>query len=216
MTAIAVVGATGPSGRLVVAEALRRGHSVVAYVRRPDALAQAHGLTIVGGELDDTASFAAAIAGCDVVISTLGTRSMRDTHFMTRTLPYVVNAMRSAGLNRLVLMSALGGGEAPAHSRGLNRLIYRILSRTLFADRTRSELALQGTGITWCAVYPAFLMDGPAVPLLTGDLATITRVSQERVPRVNVATVLVDLAEDATCSGRRIVLAKRLKDVTAR
>ena len=38
---IVVLGATGTTGRLVVDEALAAGHEVVAFVRRPEAVAAA-------------------------------------------------------------------------------------------------------------------------------------------------------------------------------
>ena len=164
MIRIAVVGATGPTGVLVIDQALRRGNEVVAYVRRPNAVVPQAGLTVVGGELEVTAAFSAAIAGCDVLVCTLGTRSWRERGFMTRHLPLVTRAMVQAGVPRLVLMSALGGGQVPRRSTGLSRGIFVALSRTVFADRTTSEAALDRSGLPWSAAYPGFLSDGPAVP----------------------------------------------------
>lgn len=210
MSRIAVVGATGPTGLLVVGEALSRGHEVVAYVRNPRSIDARPNLTIIEGQLHQRAEFAQALAGCEVVISTLGTHSLKERTFMSTHLPLVTNAMVDAGVSRLVLMSALGGGEVPAHTRGLDRLIFNFLSSVVFADRTRSESALAKSGIAWAAVYPGFLSDGAADVLQTADLTRVTKVSQERVPRANVAKVLVDLAEDSSSSGRRLAIAKSI------
>src|SRR2546427_2679174 len=54
---IVVIGSTGRTGRLVLAEGLRRGHSMTAFTRRPDGLAGIRGLRSVvrgdGRNLDD-------------------------------------------------------------------------------------------------------------------------------------------------------------------
>ncbi|MEV6923920.1 NAD(P)H-binding protein [Dactylosporangium sp. NPDC051485] len=66
MTApIAVLGAGGRAGRAVVAEAVRRGHRVVAIVREParhDDL-RGPGVTLAAGDALDPASLAPAAAG---------------------------------------------------------------------------------------------------------------------------------------------------------
>lgn len=143
---IAVVGATGPTGQHVVEELLRRGHEVVAYVRRPEGLHPRTSLEIVGGQLSDTRTFAHAIQNCEVVICTLGNRNFKERRFMTQHLPYVSSAMKSAGVNKLVLMSALGGGEVPRAARGISKLVFRFLSSKVFVDRTISERELNQTG----------------------------------------------------------------------
>lgn len=207
---IAVVGATGPTGRLVVDQALARGHAVAAYARRPDALPPRDGLTVVGGELSDTARFADAIRGADVLICTLGTRSRKEREFISTHLPYVTAAMREAGAMRLVLMSALGGGEVTKAAHGISRVIFRFLSTKVFGDRTKAERALAASGIAWCAVYPGFLSDDPAYPdVEIADVDAMRRVRSSRIPRANVASVLLDLAEDPMADGRRLVIARR-------
>ena len=203
-----MVGATGPTGQLVVEQLLARDHAVVAYVRRPEALAQASGLTIVAGELTDTATFAAAIAECDVIVSTLGSRSMMERSFMTRHLPLVVDAMLAAKVPRLVLMSALGGGEIPKLTTGVSRSIFSVMSKRIFADRTISEAALDTRGVQWCGVYPGFLNNTSAASEV--DVVDVDEMRDFRggsVSRANVAAVIVQLVEDPASSGRRLVVA---------
>ena len=206
---ISVVGATGPTGALVVDQAIARGHEVTAFVRNPDKLSSRSGLTVVAGALADTASFASAIAGSDVVICTLGSRSWRERGFMTAHLPEVTAAMQKAGLKRLVLMSALGGGRPPVHSKGIARLVFKLLSATIFKDRTVSEIALAKTGLDYSIVYPGFLGDDASGHDF--QVMEIYRVkdvkSQRKIARAHVATALVDLAEQAPASGSRFVIA---------
>jgi len=69
---VLVLGATGGTGREIVRELKDRGHAPVALVRSPDK-AQELGVPLVTGDARDPKVLDAALAGCDAVISALGT-----------------------------------------------------------------------------------------------------------------------------------------------
>ncbi len=70
---IAIFGGTGKTGRLLIAQALDEGHSVVAYARHPEKLGLGHErLTVIAGELANAAVIERTVAGADGVISLLG------------------------------------------------------------------------------------------------------------------------------------------------
>src|SRR3954469_26027916 len=70
---VGVVGASGATGRHVVATALDRGHIVTAVVRRKATFAAQERLTeAIWPDVDDTPALTDALTGADVVISTLG------------------------------------------------------------------------------------------------------------------------------------------------
>ena len=85
---VVVLGATGGTGRLLVEQAIDRGHEVVAYVRRPDALSTRPGLDVVGGQLTDEPALTAAMTGADAVLCAIGPTGVKDllgTDLMRRT-----------------------------------------------------------------------------------------------------------------------------------
>jgi len=65
---IAVLGATGGTGRQSVAQALAAGHAVSALVRDAAALPARPALTVVVGSARERTPVDAAIAGCDAVL----------------------------------------------------------------------------------------------------------------------------------------------------
>ncbi len=70
---LSIFGATGPTGRCLVAQALARGHSVTAVARSPERMSLRHPqLQVVRGDVTDPTTIAAAIAGHDAVLSALG------------------------------------------------------------------------------------------------------------------------------------------------
>jgi len=72
-TRVLIVGATGGTGRQLVAQALERGYAVTALVRDPSRLQVDHAqLTVIQGDVLDTARVEAAMRGQEAVVSALG------------------------------------------------------------------------------------------------------------------------------------------------
>src|ERR1700723_1343417 len=69
---IAVVGATGATGRRVLQHALTQGHSVTAVARHPERLSSAEGLSLVRGDVLSPGGLTDALDGVDAVISCIG------------------------------------------------------------------------------------------------------------------------------------------------
>jgi putative NADH-flavin reductase len=65
---IALIGATGNVGQRVTAEAVSRGHEVVAIARDVSKLEAKPGVTPVQADLTDKAAIGKAIAGADAVV----------------------------------------------------------------------------------------------------------------------------------------------------
>src|SRR5438093_63090 len=69
-TRIAVIGSTGRTGKLVLAEGLRRGYALTAFTRRPAELAGIDGLSaIVEGDGRRADDVRRAVEGQDAVLS---------------------------------------------------------------------------------------------------------------------------------------------------
>lgn len=73
MTTIAVLGGTGYAGRHIVAEAVRRGHTVLSVARTAPA-ERVEGATYVEGTLLDVPALASELTGADVVVSAVAPR----------------------------------------------------------------------------------------------------------------------------------------------
>ena len=70
MAQIAILGGTGNVGQRLVAEALRRGHSVTVIGRKAPATALPPGVTFVQGDVTaQTDALAKSLAGTDLLIS---------------------------------------------------------------------------------------------------------------------------------------------------
>lgn len=210
---LVVLGATGATGRLLVDQALARGHEVVAYVRRPAALERRDGLVVVGGELTDAASLTAALAGADAVLCAIGPAGVKDlfgSDLMRRTLPVVADSMTAAGVRRLVLMSAFGVGDTAASASPMAKVAFATAVRSLYRDKQTAEARLAHAGLDVTTVYPTALTDDPRGEAAdVRDVTTVSRVSgMPKISRTAVATAMLDAVEDPATAGRRLLVTR--------
>jgi putative NADH-flavin reductase len=95
-----VFGATGGTGRHVVAQALSAGHTVTAVARRSDLLNKTHEqLHVVRGDVFEPATFIQGLAGQDAVVSALGVRSQTPTTLFSAGVAQIMCAMHMHGVN---------------------------------------------------------------------------------------------------------------------
>ncbi|WP_062213995.1 NAD(P)-dependent oxidoreductase [Streptomyces sp. NBRC 109706] len=175
---IAVLGATGGTGRQLVRQALAAGHQVTAVVRDRARIADASEISDTRAldiaEVPDqtqVAELAEAFAGQDAVLSALGTTG-RQAGAVAAVTGAAQAAMAAAGVRRLVVVSAapvgpMARGEGLAYRALLHPLISRVF-RAVYRDLAAMEEELRGGGADWTVVRPPRLLDGP----LTGVYRT--------------------------------------------
>ncbi len=172
---VAVFGATGLTGGLVVDRALAAGHRVTALVRNPDAVRRTHErLTVIGGSPTSEPDVEACVRGADVVIHCLGVGGKGDgkpTTLVSDSVKAALAAMQKHGVPRIVCMSNVGtGGSGPwLLNHVLVPLFFRWL-RPIVDDKERMESALRASPVEWIAVRLVGIAEGPAKPVrTTGD-----------------------------------------------
>jgi len=121
-THIAIFGASGRVGRLVVAEALSRGYAVTAFVHRHTHLEDDPRLTIVQGDIHSEDDIHKALAQADAIISTLGSWSTKQKDILSAGMRHIIPAAQSVGIDRIV---SLTGADARADGDTLS-VIHRV------------------------------------------------------------------------------------------
>mgnify|MGYP001552255275 CR=1 FL=1 len=110
---VALLGATGFVGSALLKEALDRGHTVTAIVRRPEKLEKREGLTAKMGDVDDASSLAELIRGKDAVISAFnpGWKDPNLYDDQVRGTTSIIAAIKDAGIKRVLWVGGAGGLE---------------------------------------------------------------------------------------------------------
>ncbi|MBV9837985.1 MAG: NAD(P)H-binding protein [Solirubrobacterales bacterium] len=161
---IAVLGANGRTGKLVVEQALARGDDVIALARNPDNIAVGHDhIAIQRADVLDPATLTTALAGADAVVSTLGIgNSRKPTEVYSAGIKNVLAAMDALGISRISVVSGSPAGPADDHPAFQRRIAMPILWRFFgasYADMRRMEDVLRQSSATWVSLRPPRLLE---------------------------------------------------------
>ncbi|MGX7895955.1 NAD(P)-dependent oxidoreductase [Tsuneonella sp. HG222] len=103
---VALIGATGPVGRRILAELVERGHEVTAIVRNVENVPVAPNVHPVPGDVADEAGLSVALAGHEAVISSV--------RFLKTSPQGLIGTIRASGVKRYICV----GGAASLYVPG--------------------------------------------------------------------------------------------------
>ncbi|XP_052785332.1 flavin reductase (NADPH)-like [Mya arenaria] len=203
---LAVLGATGRTGILVVREALARGHEVTAVVRNPDKLTDKHdNLQVVAADIFDSSSMVPHFKGRDAVLSCLGCGpsflSMRKVTFFTDLIRPMVDAMREVKVTRLVFMSSWYTKYNSADPFIVNWVLKPLLLGQSLHNKAEMEdfLETDCLDIRYTLVRPPQLTDSEPTgkPVLCMEGQSIKSAERKRFTccRKDVAKFMIDITE---------------------
>lgn len=202
---ILVVGATGGSGRAVVDTLVERGHSVTAFVRRaPSTPPFPSGVHVVVGDATEAADVDLAVRGQEAVVVTLGIREnpVRVRVFGSAGTPLnvrsagtrcVMEAMRRAGVRKLVVQTSYGVGDSRARLSLKWRAVFALLLKPQIADTERQEEVVRASDLDWVVAQPVALTDTAESCIPFASVTGIVRSMS--ISRRQVATFLADATE---------------------
>lgn len=190
---IAILGASGRTGRLLVEQALAAGHDVRALVRNPDTFKLTHGkLHTQRGDASDAAAVKGLVEGCDAVVSTLGPTKER-TDICSAATANVI----AAGARRYAVVSGAGvdvEGDRKDFVGKVVSFMVRTLTPAVFQDKVRELGLLQASGLEWVLVRPPRLVDGPGKG---GPRMGLQNAPGSSLTRADLATFLLRAVGDA-------------------
>jgi putative NADH-flavin reductase len=173
---LTIVAATGGIGRQLLEQAVDAGQSVTAVVRNPNALSKSVRTFTTDLADADSMTLQSAIRGADAVLSGLGARSAADAGVAARGTRATLQAMRTVGVKRIVVVSAapIGTVSSPGRAnpprydpgdgffmRHLLAPLTKVALRRHYADLAHMEDALHESGADWTIVRPPRLTNGP-------------------------------------------------------
>ncbi len=202
---LVVMGATGGIGLEVLHQAIGRGHSVTAFVRSPERLKPfGDGITVIQGDLLNSAEVAQAIEGHDAILSAFGPRvpvAKDEAHDLQRFATALASAIRQTTVRRAVVVSTsllFRDSIIPP-----TYLVGQLFFPTTIADASKMEEIIASSDFDWTLVRPTRLTDKPR----TGKY----RIREEHLPnfgftisRADVADFMLDTIEKVT-SLRKVV-----------
>jgi uncharacterized protein YbjT (DUF2867 family) len=199
---VAIAGGHGKVARRLARVLLARGDRVRGLIRNPEQAAdlRADGSEPVLCDIEAAGveAIAAAIAGADVVVFAAGagpgSGAERKLTLDRDGAVKLVEAARSAGVERYVMVSALGAETPPAGDD-----VFSVYLRA----KAEADRALADSDRAWTIVRPGLLTDDPG----TGRVWIGTEPFRGEVPRDDVAAVLAAVVHEPRSAGRILYLS---------
>ena len=209
---ILVAGASGGTGRELLAVLRETDHTVVALTSSSD---KSETLDVMGadevvvGDLMRPTDARRAVADCDAVLCAVGS-SPRPSMLWTDLVDGVgvnnlVDAARAAGVSRFVLESSIGVGSSKPGAPGWFR---RVLGPVLDAKHD-AEGHLRDSGLSYTIFRPGRLTDDPA----TGDVVVGEGgpTVSGSIPRADVARLMVAALDTPAAENRVFEVVARMR-----
>jgi putative NADH-flavin reductase len=193
---LAIFGATGRTGKLLVEQALESGFVVKAFVRDPLKMTIAHPrLRVVEGDATDPAAVRRVVEGADAVLSVLATsasQTIAKERPLTRGTRNILAAMKEFGVRRIVI-SASGipqEGDAPDPRFHLLMGFVRRVVRASYEDTVGSAQAVRESSLDWTIVRMAAPTNGPRTGRVRAGFAG--RSIGMRIARADAAAFMLE------------------------
>jgi putative NADH-flavin reductase len=191
---LAVLGATGSVGREIVAQALDAGHEVTALVREQPAEGDIDPrVDIVVGDVMKVEAVHRAVERQDAVVSALGHVKGAPDDLLACASANLVTAMRTDGVDRLVVLSSPAVDDIedrPGLLYRAARVLLRIVMPPVVKDHRDQARLIEQSELAWTIVRgPLVFTDGPH----TGrhHAGPITHSSGARISRADLADFML-------------------------
>lgn len=208
---LTIFGATGGTGRQLVAQALAAGHEVTAVVRDPARLALPADsrLAVRKADVLDPEAVGATVADADAVLTAIGPHGNKATTVSRDSVHSIIEAMNKAGTRRLLTVSGTvvaDEGEGVVMRYTLKPLVRNTVLKHVATDMLAAEAEVEASGLDWTVFRPPRLTDKPA----SGSYRTAVDANVKRGVRISradlAACMLASIGDPATIR-RRIGVA---------
>jgi putative NADH-flavin reductase len=178
---IVIVGASGRTGRSVVAQAVQRGDDVVVLVRDASKQWFPDAVKVRQGQPSDPHDVEAVLVGADAVVSALGPIAEETTTEISDATRVIVDAMQRLGPRRLVIA---------ANAKVLDDSEVTGAYANVAAEHRRDAAILRESRLDWTVVAAPMLSDDPA----TGDVVAVVdgKAPGRSITRADFAAALLD------------------------
>lgn len=162
MKNLIVFGASGPTGREFVKQAIEEGHELTLIVRDLTSFNLNHPkVKIIKGDVLEYSLFKNEIMGKDAVISCLGSGGKtKPTIIYSKGIENIISAMEASRVKRLTCISAMGlsiNDKMSFLGKILTKFVAQKIYKEPYIDMRLMEKILEKTNLDWTIVRPPML-----------------------------------------------------------
>lgn len=202
---LAIFGATGNTGIETTKQALEKGHHVTAFVRDPSRmpLTDDH-LTLISDDIFAPNLVESAVQGQDAVICALGSRDLKKSRVRAAGTANIITAMKQTGVQRLMVVSAMGVGESWETLSFINKFFFAAVLKSAREDHEAQERLVKNSGLNWTIIRPSSLTDTPRTgTYLVGEKI---KAQTSQISRSDVADLILKELEQNELIGKAVTI----------
>lgn len=214
---ILLLGATGRTGKLILAEALRQGYEINCLVREPKKIKEnSEILNIFKGSPEQISELENAIKGCDGIISALNISRKSDfpwsklrtpKTFLSDTMKNIISLTKKNKINRIVVCSAWGVAETEKEIPfWFNWFIKNSNIGITYKDHERQESLLKSSNLSWTIIRPSGLINSKKEQQIIESYGNEPK-PKITISRKSVAKFMVNTLSNEKLIGRTPVIS---------
>jgi putative NADH-flavin reductase len=202
---LVIFGASGKTGVELVKQALEKEYAVTAFVRDPSRLPiKETQLDLFTGDVLDPEAVAGSVQGKDAVVCVLGSSDLKKTTIRATGTANIIQAMKQNGVQRLVVVTAMGTGDSWDTLSSTGKFLYATLLKSSREDHEAQEKVVKESGLDWTIIRPSGLTDEPG----TGryEVGENIPAKTSRIARADVADLILKELEQNAFMGKAVTI----------
>lgn len=208
---IALIGGTGNVGKVILNEALSRGHEVTAIIREGSKLdVNNKNLKVVVGDLFDVNRISKTFEGHDIILSAFGPKHGEEGTLIAAT-ENLIKAAKNASVPRILSMGGAGSLLVGDNVRLVDTPEFPDAWKPIaLAHGDALDIYRKESNLNWTNVSPAAFIEAGA---RTGNYRTsennliVNEKGESRISFEDFAVAMLDEAENPKFSKKRFTVA---------
>ncbi|MEO7767495.1 MAG: SDR family oxidoreductase [Ferruginibacter sp.] len=209
---VLVFGATGATGRLVVQQALSKGHKVTAFVRNAGKIDfKNSNLKLAQGNVLQQSSIDAIMPDHEAVICCIGAPAGKAAQLRSEGTRNILNSMKKNGVSRFICQASMGYADSENILKNtpffFRKIIVPFLLKKTFEDHALQETYIQETDLNWTILRPGSLTNGKYTGNYRHGFEFTDRSVKVKISRADVADFILKQLQAGECAEKIIGLS---------
>ncbi|MDK7472329.1 SDR family oxidoreductase [Bacillus paranthracis] len=195
---IAILGANGKAGKILVNEALEKGYQVKILTRNSTNTEKINeNIETIIGDARNFSTIQDLLQGCSAVINAVG-QPKNESYIFSTVTKHILEAMKGSKIKRYILISG-GSLNVTGDQKGIvNKIgatLFKLFLPKMMQDKYKELQIIQNSEVDWTIVRLPFVIEGngigsikeslvdmPGIKIQNGDIApfVIKQINSDR------------------------------------
>ncbi|MDA1738250.1 SDR family oxidoreductase [Bacillus cereus] len=173
---IAILGANGKAGKILVNEALEKGYQVKILTRNSTNTEKINeNIETIIGDARNFSTIQDLLQGCSAVINAVG-QPKNESYIFSTVTKHILEAMKESKIKRYILISG-GSLNVTGDQKGIvNKIgatLFKLFLPKMMQDKYKELQIIQNSEVDWTIVRLPFVIEGNGIGSIKESLVDI-------------------------------------------